>query len=105
MRRLLTQRKDIPTLRTCFASGVIGAAILADKPGTALNFAVAGPGKHPDPDARGERPNQNRWMIPTPAANWLCDEEGDVWNPSPSVAVALMMLEAPGVLSVLPFAR
>jgi len=44
-------------------------------------------------------------MIPTPAANRLGDEEGADWKPSPSVAVALMMLDAPGVPSVLPFAR
>jgi hypothetical protein len=49
--------------------------------------------------------NQNRWMMPTPAANWLGDDDGADWKPSPTVAVALMMLLAPAVPSVFPFAR
>jgi hypothetical protein len=33
-------------------------------------------------------------MIPTPAANWLRDEDGALFWPSPISAVALMMLVA-----------
>ena len=51
------------------------------------------------------RSDQNRWMMPTPAANWLGDDDGALWKPSPILAVALMMLPAPAVPSVLPFAR
>src|ERR1700692_142213 len=33
---------------------------------------------------------QNRWMMPTPAANWLCDHDGADWKACPNVAGAVV---------------
>ncbi|MPW22587.1 CRISPR-associated protein Cas5 [Paraburkholderia sp. CNPSo 3157] len=49
--------------------------------------------------------HQNRCTIPTPTPTMLRDDEGVELKPSPSVAVALMMLPAPLLPSVWPFAR
>jgi len=46
--------------------------------------------------------NQNRWMMPTPAANKPLDADGVPLKPSPIVAVAL--ITPPFALSVWPFA-
>lgn len=43
-------------------------------------------------DAATPLHDQNLWMMPTPAANWLRDEDGAPFWPSPISAVALMML-------------
>jgi len=105
MRRLLTQSNDIPTLRSWFASDVIREWRSWRITRQNTEFRRGCPVFTQAADAHGAPPYQKRWMIPTPAANRLGDEEGADWKPSPSVAVALMMLDAPGVPSVLPFAR